>query len=251
MIRRQRTLYKSNTKAFEYYGGCPQCVVLDNLKSGVKSACYYDPEINRTFADMAEHYNVAVLPTRVAKPRDKAKVENAVLQAQRRILAALRNRTFFSLFELNEAIMEELEKLNRRPMTVIGKSRLELFEEVEKPALKPLPEERFEIYNYKPSAKVHIDYHLEVEKSYYSVSYTLIGKTVAAKYNSQVVEIYYQNKRVASHIRTYKKGKYITKDSHMPHKHRRYLEWTPQRIKRWADKIGPHTKMMMQLSSGE
>ncbi len=237
---------KSNIEAFKYYGGCPQSIVLDNLKSGVKSACYYDPEINRTFADMAAHYDVAVLPTRVAKPKDKAKVENAVLQAQRRILAALRNRTFFSLFELNEAIAEELEKLNGRKMQVTKKSRYEIFMEIEKNSLKPLPKERFEIYNYKAPAKVHIDYHLEVEKSYYSVPYTLIGKTVEAKYNSRVVEVYYQNKRVASHMRTYEKGKFITESSHMPHEHRQYLEWTPKRIKGWADKIGPSTKMMVK-----
>lgn len=237
---------KGNIKALEYYGGCPECIVPDNLKSGVTSACYYDPEINRTFVDMAEHYNVAVLPARAGKPKDKAKVENAVLQAQRRILAALRNRTFFSLYELNEAIQEELEKLNSRPMAVTGKSRRELFEEIEKPVLRPLPAERFEIYNYKPHSKLHIDYHVEVEKSYYSVPYTLIDKYVDVKYNSRVVEIYHKNRRIASHIRTYKKGKYITEDSHMPHEHRQYLEWTPERIKNWGGKTGPNTKTMMQ-----
>lgn len=236
---------KANIQALEYYGGSPRCIVPDNLKSGVTSACYYDPEINRTFADMAEHYDVAVVPARAGKPRDKAKVENAVLQAQRRILAALRNRTFFSLRELDEAIREEVEKLNSRPMAVTGKSRRELFEEIEKPVLRPLPAERFEIYNYKKPTKLHIDYHVEVEKSYYSVPYTLIGQYVDIKYNSRVVEIYHHNRRVASHIRTYKKGKYITEDSHMPHEHRQYLEWTPERIKNWGGKIGLHTKTMM------
>jgi transposase len=236
---------KANIKALEYYGGCPECIVPDNLKSGVTSACYYDPELNRTFADMAEHYDVAVVPARAGKPRDKAKVENAVLQAQRRILAALRNRTFFSLYELNEAILQEVEKLNSRLMAVTGKSRRELFEEIEKPVLRPLPDERFEIYNYKRPTKLHIDYHVEVEKSYYSAPYTLIGQYVDIKYNSRVVEIYHNNRRVASHIRTYKKGKYMTEDSHMPHEHRQYLEWTPERIKNWGDKIGLHTKTMM------
>lgn len=237
---------KSNIRAFQYYGGCPECIVPDNLKSGVKSACYYDPEINRTFADMAEHYNVAVVPARAGKPRDKAKVENAVLQAQRRILAALRNRTFFSIDELNEAIIMEVEKLNRRPMAVTGKSRLELFEEIEKQALRPLPAESFEIYNYKAPSKVHIDYHVEVEKSYYSVPYTLIGETVEVKYNSRVIEIYHKTKRVASHLRTNKKGEFITEDKHMPQEHRQYLEWTPERIKNWADKTGEHTRMLIQ-----
>lgn len=237
---------RSNIRAFEYYGGCPACIVPDNLKSGVTSPCYYDPEINRTFADMAEHYNVAVIPARAGKPRDKAKVENAVLQAQRRILAALRDRTFFSLHELNEAIREEAEKLNLRPMAVTGKSRLELFQELEKPALRPLPAERFEIYNYKSPSKVHIDYHVEVEKSYYSVPYTFIGEPVEVKYNSRIVEIYNKRKRIASHLRTYRKGEYITEDRHMPHEHRQYLEWTPERIKNWGSKIGTCTKTLIE-----
>jgi transposase len=237
---------KANIKALEYYGGCPECIVPDNLKSGVKSACYYDPEINRTFTDMAEHYNVAVVPARAGKPRDKAKVENAVLQAQRRILAALRKRTFFSLHELNEAIQEEVERLNNRPMAAVGKTRRQLFEEIEKPELGPLPVERFEIYNYKNPTKLHVDYHVEVEKSYYSVPYTLIGEYVDVKYNSRIVEIYHNNRRVASHIRTDKKGEYITEGTHMPHEHRQYLEWTPERIKNWGGKIGQHTKTMMQ-----
>lgn len=235
----------SNIKAFEYYGGCPECIVPDNLKSGVKSACYYDPEINRTFAEMAEHYNVAVVPARVRKPKDKAKVENGVLQAQRRILAVLRNRAFFSLEELNEAIIQEVERLNRRPMTNIGKSRYDLFMEIEKSALKPLPAERFEIYKWKRS-KVHIDYHVEVEKSYYSVSYRLIGEYVDVRYNTKIVEIYHNNKRVASHLRTYKKGEFVTEKNHMPYGHRQYLEWTPERIKSWGSKIGSHTRMMIE-----
>lgn len=237
---------KSNINALEYYGGCPECIVPDNLKSGVKSACYYDPEINRTFADMAEHYNVAVVPTRVRKPKDKAKVESAVLQVQRRIIAALRNRTFFTLWELNEAILEEAEKLNRCPMTVTGKSRHDLFIEIEKPALRPLPVERFDIYNYKTPTKVHIDYHVEVEKSYYSVPYTLISENVDVKYNTRVVQIYHKNRRVASHLRSNKKGEFITDSRHIPHEHRQYLEWTPERIKKWGAGIGSHTRMMMQ-----
>ncbi len=131
-------------------------------------------------------------------------------------------------------------------MAVTGKSRQEIFEEIEKPALRPLPAERFEIYNYKTPAKLHIDYHVEVERSYYSVPYTLIGEIVEVKYNSTMVEVYHNKKRVASHIRTYKKGEFITEDRHMPHEHRQYLEWTPERIKNWGGKIGPHTRMMMQ-----
>ena len=233
-----------NIKALEFYGGCPECIVPDNLKAGVTDACYYDPEINRTFAAMAEHYHIAVLPARVAKARDKAKVESGVLQAQRRILAVLRNRTFFSITELNKAIYEEMEKLNRRPMTLIDKSRYDLFVEIERPALRPLPSERFVIASWK-KAKVHIDYHVAVEKTYYSVPYTLIGQNLDIRYTGSVVEIYHKGKRVASHMRINKPGAFVTENLHMPHEHRQYLEWTPERIKLWGKKIGPHTRELM------
>ena len=234
-----------NIKAFEFYGGCTERLITDNLKAGVTHACYYDPEINKTFAAMAEHYHIAVIPTRVARPRDKAKVENAVLQAQRRILAALRNRLFFNITELNEAIMEEVKNLNARPMKGISKSRFDLFVEIEKPALKPLPTERFVIASWK-KAKVHIDYHVDVAKTYYSVPYTLIGEYVDVRYTGTVVEIYHKTKRVASHMRVDKPGIFITQDLHMPYEHREYLEWTPARIKSWGEKIGPHTRDFME-----
>jgi transposase len=233
-----------NVRALEYYGGCPECLVPDNLKGAVTQACYYDPEINKTFSAMAEHYHIAVLPTRTGKARDKAKVENGVLQAQRRILAVIRNRTFFSITELNTAIYEETEKLNRRPMTLIDKSRYDLFMEIEKPALKPLPSERFIIASWK-KAKVHIDYHVAVEKTYYSVPYPLIGQTVDIRYTGSVVEICHKGKRVASHARINKPGAFVTENLHMPREHRRYLQWTPERIKLWGEKIGPHTKELM------
>ena len=234
-----------NIKALEYYGGCPECLVPDNLKAGVTHACYYDPEINKTLAAMAQHYNIAVIPTRIAKPKDKAKVENAVLQAQRRILAALRNRTFFSLIELNEAILEETEKLNRRPMAVINKSRYDLFIEIEKPALKPLPSDKFIIASWT-KAKVHIDYHVKVEKTYYSVPYTLIGETLDIMHTGNIVEMYHKGKRVASHLKMNKPGAFVTENLHMPSEHRQYLEWTPARIKLWGQKIGPHTKTLLE-----
>jgi len=233
-----------NVRALEYYGGCPECLVPDNMKGAVTRACYYDPDINKTFAAMAEHYHIAVLPTRKGKARDKAKVENGVLQAQRRILAAIRNRTFFSLTELNKAIYEEMEKLNRRPMALINKSRYDLFMEIEKPALRPLPSERFVIASWK-KAKVHIDYHVAVEKTYYSVPYTLIGQVVDIRYTSSMVEIYHHNKRVASHVRINKPGAFVTENLHMPHEHRQHLQWTPERIKLWGEKIGPFTKELM------
>ena len=156
-----------------------------------------------------------------------------------------RNRTFFSLAELNEAICEETKKLNRRPMAVIDKSRYDLFMEIEKPALRPLPSERFVIASWK-KAKVHIDYHVEVEKTYYSVPYTLIGQKVDIRYTSSMVEIYHNGKRVASHMRINKPGAFVTENLHMPHEHRQYLEWTPERIKLWGEKIGPSHEELME-----
>ena len=236
---------KCTIKAFEFYGGCSECLIIDNLKAGVTHACYYDPEINKILAAMAEHYHIAVIPTRVAKPKDKAKVENAVLQAQRRILAAFRNRTFFSLIELNEAILEETAKLNRRPMAVINKSRYDLFVVIEKPALKPLPSEKFIIASWT-KAKVHIDYHVKVEKTYYSVPYTLIGETLDVMDTGTMVEMYHKGKRVASHIKMNKPGAFVTENLHMPAEHRQYLEWTPARIKLWGHKIGPNTRTLIE-----
>lgn len=235
---------KGNIMAFEHYGGCPKSLIIDNLKAGVNHPCYYDPDINRTFSAMATHYNIAVIPTRARRPRDKAKVENAVLQVERRILAALRNRTFFSIHELNAGIREEADKLNLRPLSGTGKSRYDLFVEIEKPALKPLPQERFEIASWK-KAKIHIDYHVQVDKSYYSCPYTLIGEYVDIRYTGNMVEIYHKGKRVASHIRSYRPGAYITDNLHMPDKHRKYLEWTPERIRLWGQKIGINTKALM------
>ena len=239
-----RDFISATIKALEFLGGSPRCLVIDNLKSGVSHACYYDPDINRTFADMAQHYDVAVLPTRVKKPKDKAKVESGVLTVQRRILAALRNREFFSLAELNDAISEETKRLNQRPMQITGRSRRELFEELERTELRPLPPVRFSVFSWK-TAKVHIDYHVAVEKSYYSVPYSLIGKQVQIKHNERTVQVYYNGKRVASHIRVHRKGQYSTQANHMPHEHRSYLEWTPERIKKWGEKIGPSTRELM------
>ena len=236
---------KSHVGAFEYLGGCPACVVPDQLKPGVKVSCCYDPEINLAYASFARHYGVAVIPARPGKPRDKAKVENGVLNAQRRILAALRNRTFFSLSELNSAIACELEKLNDRPMQVIGKSRRQLFEELDRPVLKPLPVQRFEIDEWK-KATVNIDYHIAVNWNFYSVPYTLIGKEVEVCLTATTVEVIRNGERIASHIRSYKRGEFITIDAHRPPSHSKYLSWTPDRIRRWGETIGPQSGAMIK-----
>jgi transposase len=234
-----------NIKAFEYFGGRPNTIVPDNLKAGVTRADFYDPDINRTFADMAEHYDVAVLPTRVAKPKDKPKVENAVLNTQRRILAALRNHTFFSLEELNEAIAEELEKFNNRPMQLTGKSRYELFITHEQKELKPLPETRFELFHWR-TEKVNLEYHIRIESSFYSVPYTLIGKKVHIRHNNRVVEAFYKGQRVACHLKSTEENDCVTDKAHMCHEHLHYLEWTPEKIKKQAQLIGPDTSKFIQ-----
>jgi transposase len=233
------------TRSLEWFGGCPRLIVLDNARVAVTHASYYEPELNKTFAAWADHYGVGVIPTRVAKPRDNAKAENGVLQAQRRILAALRNQTFFSLTELNEGIREEAKKLNERPLTGIEQSRYDLFCELDKPALGPLPYERYAITAWK-KATVHIDYHADVEKTYYSVPYTLIGQQVDISYTYTTVVIYHKGTRVASHMRVHKKGAFVTDSAHMPHEHRNFLEWTPERIKLWGEKIGAETRRLME-----
>jgi transposase len=235
---------KAHVAAFDYLGGCPECVVPDQLKTGVKVACIYDPEINPAYAGLAAHYGVAVVPARPGKPRDKAKVENGVLNAQRRILAALRNRTFFSLSELNGAIACELEKLNDRPMQGIGKTRRQLFQELDRPVMKPLPPQRFELHEWK-KATVNIDYHIAVNRSFYSVPYTLIGKEVEVCLSATTVQVFRNGERIASHARTYRIGEYVTCDAHRPPKHLKYLEWTPERIRRWGESIGPQTGAMI------
>ncbi len=234
---------KAHVLAFEHLGGVPACLVPDNLKSAVTLSCKYDPALNPAYAEMAAHYQVAVMPARPYKARDKAKAESGVLCAQRRILAVLRNRTFFSLHEINVAIAQEQEKLADRMMQGYGKSRRELFVELDQPALRPLPESRFEIREWK-KAKVGIDHHVGAGGAFYSVSYTLIGKEVEVCTTGSTVEIFHKLARVASHARTNKKGKFVTVDAHRPHAHQKYLEWTPERIKRWGESIGPHTGAM-------
>jgi len=186
--------------AFEFFGGTPVIVVPDNLKTGVTKPNYYDPDINPTYADMARHYGAIILPTRVSKPNDKAKVENAVLHAERNILAVLRDYTFFGHDEANAAVSEELEKLNNRPFQKLHGSRTSWFLEIDKPALRPLPDRRYELRQWK-RATVHMDYHVEFDKSLYSVPYQLVGKSLEILATQTLVEIYHQGMLVATHKR--------------------------------------------------
>jgi transposase len=187
--------------AFEYYLGTPRLVVPDNPRTGVDRACRYEPDLNRTYHEMALHYGVAVMPARPRKPRDKAKVENAVLLAERWIIAALRHRKFHELAGLNEAILELLEKLNHRPFRKREGSRARLFDELDRPALQPLPAERY-ILSYWKTVRASIDYHVEVDRHYYSVPYQLAGQKLEARYSAATMEIFHSGKRVASHLRS-------------------------------------------------
>ena len=190
---------RGHINAFDYFEGVPEIVVPDNLKTGVKSPCYYEPEINPTYDDLSIHYGFVVIPARVRSPRDKAKVETAVQVVERWVLAPLRKRTFFSIEEINEAIKPLLDNLNRRQMKHVEKSRRELFESVDKPALKPLPQRPYE-YAERKTATVNINYHVGFNKHYYSVPYTLVGSKVEIRATATIVEIFYRGQRVASHL---------------------------------------------------
>lgn len=235
----------SHIRTLEYLGGVPEVIVPDNLKSGVTRACRYEPDLNATYHDFAVHYDTAILPARVRRPKDKAKVEVGVQVVERWILARLRNRTFFSLFELNSAIAELLEKLNDRPFKKLPGSRRSWFESLEKDVLKPLPESRYVLSEWK-KAKVNIDYHVELFRHYYSVPYPLVRKDVEIRYTATTVEIFHRGKRVASHTRNDRPGQHSTHPEHMPKSHRNYHSFPPSRIIRWAGKVGEATKSIVE-----
>lgn len=230
--------------AFNYFDGCPRIVVPDNPKPVVTRACPYEPDVNPSFAQMAAHYNIAIMPARVRKPKDKAKVEAAVGLATRWILAVLRNRTFFSLAEARTAVRELLDLLNDRPFQKIPGSRRSLYEIVDRPFLKPLPTVPYEFAQFK-KASVHIDYHVEYDKNFYSVPYQFRGEIVEVRATSTTVEIFRKGKRIASHPRSIGNHKAITLAAHRPKSHQQFGEWSPDRILEWANKIGPCVERVM------
>lgn len=236
-----------HVRAMAFFGGVNQIIVPDNLKQGVKSPCWYDPDLNQTYLELAQHYGVAVIPTRVRKPRDKAKVEVGVQVVERWILARLRHRTFFSLAELNQAIRKLLVELNSRKMEHLEKSRRELFEELDRPALRRLPERPYEYATWK-AARVNIDYHVEFEKHFYSVPFTLIHEPVRIRATERLVEIFHKGSRepVAIHPRNPTPGRYSTQRAHMPAKHQKVGEWNAERLVRWASEVGPQTAQLVQ-----
>jgi len=229
----------SHTRALEYFGGVSTLVIPDQLRTGVSDPCRYEPGVQRSYADWARHYDTVVLPARPAKPRDKAKVEAAVLVAERWILARLRHETFFTLAALNARIWELLEDLNARPMKGYGgQSRRVLFERFDRPALRPLPTDRY-VYAEWCKARVNIDYHVEVDHHFYSVPHPLVHAAVEARLTAATVEILHRGQRVWLHVRSLRRGGYTTIPEHMPKAHRAHLEWTPSRLIHWAETIGP------------
>ena len=236
----------AQVRALEYFGGCPAIVVPDNTKTGVKHPHLYEPDLNRSYLDFADHYGLAVIPARVSRPKDKAKVEHGVLTAERWILARLRHRTFFSLRELNEAIFELLERYNDTPFQKLSGSRRSLFLELEQPALRPLPKERYVFASWK-KVRVHVDYHVEVDRHYYSVPYQLVGKQLDARATNATVELFHQGRRIASHVRSHRSGHHTTVNDHMPKSHRHYANWTPERLIKWASQAGGATAKAVEV----
>jgi transposase len=239
--RTQRTadFVGSTVRALEYFGCAPQILVPDQLRSAVTGPDRYDPEINATYAEMARHYGVAIVPARPRKPKDKAKVEAGVLLAQRWILACLRNRRFFSLEELNDAIAELLERLNARPFQKLDGCRRSAFESIDRPAMKALPASRYEVADWK-NARVNIDYHVMYDDRPYSVPHALVSTQVQVRATVSMVEILHKGRRIVAHRRCWgPKGTPTTLEEHRPKSHRDYGAWPPSRVVSWAETIGP------------
>lgn len=236
----------SHVRAFAYFGGTARQTVSDNLKAGITRACFHEPMVNRTYADLARHYGTAIIPARPYRPRDKAKVEVGVQIVGRWILARLRNRHFFSLAALNEAIYALLVDLNDRPLRSWGRSRRELFEQLDRPALTSLPDEPYEYAEWKRS-RVNLYYHVEIAKHYYSVPHNLLHQEVETRITQKTVEIFLRGKRVASHLRSTLPHRPTTIPEHMPSSHRRYRDWTHERIRSEAAKVGPDAQTLIDV----
>ena len=236
----------SHVRAFAFFGGVARQTVSDNLKAGVTRACFHEPMVNRTYADLARHYGTAILPARPHHPKDKSKVEVGVQIVGRWILARLRNRCFFSLIDLNEAIRGLLADLNDRTLRGWGRSRRQLFDELDRSALLPLPDEPYEYAEWK-RCRVNLDYHVEIAKHYYSVPYALVRQEVEARITERTVEIFLRGKRVASHLRSTMPHRPTTVVEHMPSSHRRYRDWTHERILREAAAIGNDTAALVEV----
>jgi transposase len=235
----------STSRSLAYFNGVPRLLIPDNLKAAVTKACRYEPTLTATYSDLAAHYGCAVLPARPYKPRDKAKVETGVQVVERWILARLRHHTFFSLLSLNIAIRELLSDLNTRPFKRLPGCRRSQFEALDAPALSPLPSQPYEYAEWK-RARVNIDYHIEVDRHFYSVPHPLVRREVEVRLTPSTVEVFHSGRRVASHARSPRHGAHSTTPDHMPKAHRAHLEWSPSRFLRWAASIGKHTHLIVE-----
>ena len=235
----------SHVRALEFLGGVPRAIVPDQLKTGVTRACRYEPELQRSYEELARHYGTVILPARPATPKDKAKAEVGVQIAERWILARLRDEVFFSLAALNQRILELLGELNGRAMRHYRTSRRALFEELDRPALKPLPAARYEHALWK-FVRPGLDYHVEFDHHFYSVPFTLRHEQLDLRATSSTIEIFRKGERVASHLRSSRRGRHTTVPEHMPRSHQAHLEWSPERIARWAHTIGPDTRALVE-----
>ena len=235
---------QSHVHAFEFFAGVTVCLVPDNLRSGITKSHLYDPDVNRTFQDLADHYGVAVVPARVRTPKDKSKVEVGVQGIQRWILAPLRDVTFFSVHDINEAIRPLLQAYNERDFYELEGTRLSQYLEVDKPALKPLPARPY-VYAEWKKVRSGIDYHIVIDKHYYSVPHRYLKENIDVRLTPTTIECFHKGNRIAIHQRSYKPG-HSTIHEHMPRSHQDYAEWTPERMHNWANSIGPNTGKLIR-----
>jgi transposase len=238
---------EAHVAAFGYFGGVPQLLVPDNPKVAIIRACFYDPQVNRTYGEMAAHYDTGLLPTRPRRPRDKAKVEAAVRIVERWLLGTLRHRRFYSLADVNAAIAELLFSLNElRVFRYIGRTRRQLFDALDAPHLKPLPATPYALAEWRVR-KVGLDYHVDVDSHFYSVPYRHARETVEVRATSRTIEVFLKGERIAAHMRGSGDGKHTTISEHMPSSHRRYADWNIERIQREAALIGPSASLLCEM----
>lgn len=243
LTMKQEDWINAHVHMFSFFGGAARILVSDNLKTGViQNKKHEDPVMNRSYQELADHYNTALLPTRVLAPKDKAAVEGTVGKLTSRIIAKLRDKRFFSLTELNRAILHELEVFNDRPFQKKDGSRSSVYTEEELPFMQPLPPKPYEYANWKV-ATVQLNYHIAIDKQNYSVPYAYVRKKVDVRYTNTLVEVFYQGERICSHRRLHgRMGQYDTNPDHMPENHQLYSEWNSERFKHWAETIGPSTR---------
>jgi len=239
--QKQADWLNAHVKAFEFFGGVPELVVPDNLKSAVRKTHRYEPDINPSYQQLAAHYQCVIVPARPYKPKDKAKAEVAVQIVERWIMARLRHQVFFTLASLNQAIRLLLDDLNQRPFKKLPGTRLSQFEQLDKPVLRALPSHPYQYADIK-QASVHIDYHIEYDKHYYSVPHHLVKQAVEVQATDSAVAIYHQGQRIASHPRSYRQGAHSTCQEHMPPAHQAMHDWSPERFLSWAGDIGVETR---------